>query len=110
MRGCGDAGSAGGAAAIRLGANLDHIFMALSLGMMSFGLLSLPGLFGLRHPPGEFCCPRIKLIDPMTHEPAQFHSDGIAYDQAGGLLYYQALTGRTDALPMAGCIVTLSYR
>ena len=86
---------AGGAAAIRLGANLDHIFMALSLGMMSFGLLSLPGLFGLRHPPGEFCCPRIKLIDPMTHEPAQFHSDGIAYDQAGGLLYYQALTGRT---------------
>jgi Na+-driven multidrug efflux pump len=28
---------AGGAAAIRLGANLDHIFMALSLGMMSFG-------------------------------------------------------------------------
>jgi len=37
----------------------------------------------------------IKLIDPMTHEPAQFQSDGIAYDQAGGLLYYQALTGRT---------------
>lgn len=36
---------AGGAAAIRLGANLDHIFMAVSVGMMSFGLLSLPGLF-----------------------------------------------------------------
>jgi Na+-driven multidrug efflux pump len=36
---------AGGAAAIRLGANLDHIFMAVSIGMMSFGLLSLPGLF-----------------------------------------------------------------
>jgi putative MATE family efflux protein len=35
----------GGAAAIRLGASLDHIFMAVSLGMMSFGLLSLPGLF-----------------------------------------------------------------
>jgi Na+-driven multidrug efflux pump len=36
---------AGGAAAIMFGANLDHIFMAVSLGMMSFGLLSLPGLF-----------------------------------------------------------------
>jgi MATE family, multidrug efflux pump len=36
---------AGGAAAIRLGANLDHVFMAVSLGMMSFGLLSLPSLF-----------------------------------------------------------------
>jgi Na+-driven multidrug efflux pump len=35
----------GGAAAIRFGANLDHIFMAVSLGMMSFGLFSLPGLF-----------------------------------------------------------------
>jgi len=35
----------GGAAAIRLGANLDHIFIAVSLGMASFGLLSLPGLF-----------------------------------------------------------------
>jgi Na+-driven multidrug efflux pump len=35
----------GGAAAIRLGANLDHIFMAVSIGMMSFGLFSLPGLF-----------------------------------------------------------------
>jgi Na+-driven multidrug efflux pump len=35
----------GGAAAIRLGASLDHIFMAVSLGMMSFGLFSLPGLF-----------------------------------------------------------------
>ena len=34
----------GGAAAIRLGASLDHIFMAVSLGMMSFGLFSLPGL------------------------------------------------------------------
>jgi hypothetical protein len=36
---------AGGAAAISLGASLDHIFMAVSLGMISFGLLSLPGLF-----------------------------------------------------------------
>jgi hypothetical protein len=35
----------GGAAAIRVGASLEHIFMAVSLGMMSFGLLSLPGLF-----------------------------------------------------------------
>jgi Na+-driven multidrug efflux pump len=35
----------GGAAVIRLGGSLDHIFMAVSLGMMSFGLLSLPGLF-----------------------------------------------------------------
>ena len=35
----------GGAAAIRLGASLDHIFMAVSLGMTSFGLFSLPGLF-----------------------------------------------------------------
>jgi Na+-driven multidrug efflux pump len=34
----------GGAAAIRFGAS-DHIFMAVSLGMMSFGLFSLPGLF-----------------------------------------------------------------
>jgi hypothetical protein len=31
---------AGGAAVIRLGASLDHICMAASLGMMSFGLLS----------------------------------------------------------------------
>ena len=35
----------GGAAAIRVGASLEHIFMAVSLGMMSFGLFSLPGLF-----------------------------------------------------------------
>jgi putative MATE family efflux protein len=35
----------GGAAAIRLGANVDHIFMAVSIGRMSFGLFSLPGLF-----------------------------------------------------------------
>ena len=35
----------GGAAAIRLGASLNHIFMAVSIGMMSFGLFSLPGLF-----------------------------------------------------------------
>jgi Na+-driven multidrug efflux pump len=35
----------GGAGAIRFGASLDHIFMAVSLGMMSFGLFSLPGLF-----------------------------------------------------------------
>ncbi|MDB5411251.1 MAG: family efflux transporter [Rhodospirillales bacterium] len=35
----------GGAAAIRLGANLDHLFSAVSLGMTSFGLFSLPGLF-----------------------------------------------------------------
>ena len=35
----------GGAAAIRLGLSLDYIFMAVSLGMMGFGLLSLPGLF-----------------------------------------------------------------
>jgi Na+-driven multidrug efflux pump len=34
----------GGGAAIRLGASPDHIFMAVSLGMMSFGLFSLPGL------------------------------------------------------------------
>ena len=37
----------------------------------------------------------IKLIDPKTGEPLQVHSDGIAYDKAGGFLYYQALTGRT---------------
>jgi sugar lactone lactonase YvrE len=37
----------------------------------------------------------IKLIDPKTREPVQVHSDGIAYDEAGGFLYYQALTGRT---------------
>jgi len=36
---------AGGAAAIRFGANLAHVFMAVSIGMMTFGLLSLPGLF-----------------------------------------------------------------
>jgi putative MATE family efflux protein len=35
----------GGAAAIRLGANLNHIFTAVTFGMMSFGLFSLPGLF-----------------------------------------------------------------
>src|SRR6266403_5401398 len=37
----------------------------------------------------------VKLIDPKTGEPIQFHSDGIAYDKAGGFLYYQALSGRT---------------
>jgi sugar lactone lactonase YvrE len=37
----------------------------------------------------------IKLIDPKSGEPVQIHSDGIAYDKADGLLYYQALTGRT---------------
>jgi hypothetical protein len=36
---------AGGAVATKRGANLDHIFMAVSLGMMSFGSFSLPGLF-----------------------------------------------------------------
>jgi sugar lactone lactonase YvrE len=37
----------------------------------------------------------IKLVDPKTGAPVQIHSDGIAYDKAGGFLYYQALTGRT---------------
>jgi Na+-driven multidrug efflux pump len=36
---------AGGAASIRGGASLDQIFIAVSLGMMSFGLFSLAGLF-----------------------------------------------------------------
>jgi sugar lactone lactonase YvrE len=36
-----------------------------------------------------------KLVDPKTGEPLQINSDGIAYDKAGGFLYYQALTGRT---------------
>ena len=37
----------------------------------------------------------VKLVDPKTGEPLQIHSDGVAYDKAGGYLYYQALTGRT---------------
>jgi sugar lactone lactonase YvrE len=37
----------------------------------------------------------VKLIDSKTGEPVQIHSDGIAYDKAGGYLYYQALCGRT---------------
>jgi sugar lactone lactonase YvrE len=37
----------------------------------------------------------VKLVDPKSGEPVQIHSDGIAYDKAGGFLYYQALTGRT---------------
>jgi sugar lactone lactonase YvrE len=37
----------------------------------------------------------VKLVDPKSGEPVQFHSDGIAYDKAGGFLYYQALSGRT---------------
>jgi sugar lactone lactonase YvrE len=37
----------------------------------------------------------VKLVDPKTGDPVQIHSDGIAYDKAGGFLYYQALTGRT---------------
>jgi DNA-binding beta-propeller fold protein YncE len=37
----------------------------------------------------------IKLVDSKTGEQVQVHSDGIAYDKAGGFLYYQALTGRT---------------
>lgn len=37
----------------------------------------------------------VKLIDPKSGEPVHIHSDGIAYDKAGGFLYYQALTGRT---------------
>src|SRR5580704_8222102 len=52
----------GGAAAIRFGASLDHIFMAVSLGMMSFGLFSLPGLFhrsayGIRQRNPTACSP-----------------------------------------------------
>jgi putative MATE family efflux protein len=34
----------GGAAVLHFGASLDHIFAAVSLGMVSFGCLSLPGL------------------------------------------------------------------
>jgi sugar lactone lactonase YvrE len=37
----------------------------------------------------------VKLVDPKTGEPVQVHSDGIAYDKAGGVIYYQALAGRT---------------
>jgi sugar lactone lactonase YvrE len=37
----------------------------------------------------------VKLIDPKSGESVQINSDGIAYDKATGLLYYQALTGRT---------------
>jgi sugar lactone lactonase YvrE len=37
----------------------------------------------------------VKLVDPKTGEPVQVHSDGIAYDKAGGFIYYQALAGRT---------------
>jgi sugar lactone lactonase YvrE len=37
----------------------------------------------------------VKLVDPKSGEPLQIHSDGIAYDKAGGFLYYQALAGRT---------------
>src|SRR6266446_2088109 len=37
----------------------------------------------------------VKLVDGKTGESLQIHSDGIAYDKAGGFLYYQALTGRT---------------
>ncbi|MEY2606477.1 MAG: hypothetical protein QOH31_4299 [Verrucomicrobiota bacterium] len=37
----------------------------------------------------------VKLVDPKTGEPLQIHSVGVAYDKAGGYLYYQALTGRT---------------
>jgi sugar lactone lactonase YvrE len=37
----------------------------------------------------------VKLIDPKSGEPVQIHADGIAYDKVDGLLYYQALTGRT---------------
>ena len=37
----------------------------------------------------------VKLVEPKTGKPVQIHSDGIAYDQAGGYLYYQALCGRT---------------
>jgi hypothetical protein len=35
----------GGVAVLRFGASLDHIFMAVSLGMMSFGLFSRPTLW-----------------------------------------------------------------
>jgi sugar lactone lactonase YvrE len=37
----------------------------------------------------------VKLVDAKTGEPVQIHSNGIAYDKAGGFLYYQASTGRT---------------
>jgi sugar lactone lactonase YvrE len=37
----------------------------------------------------------VKLIDSKSGDPVQIHSDGIAYDKAGGFIYYQALTGRT---------------
>ena len=38
----------GGLASLLAGIDLDHIFVAVSLGMLSFGCLSLPGL-ALRH-------------------------------------------------------------
>jgi Na+-driven multidrug efflux pump len=52
----------GGAAALRFGTSLDHIFLAVSLGMMSFGLFSLPGLFhrsayGIRQRSPASCSP-----------------------------------------------------
>ncbi len=46
-------------------------------------------------PPVVLVIEGVKLVDPKTGEPVQVHSDGIAYDKAGGFVYFQALAGRT---------------
>ena len=46
-------------------------------------------------PDAEIEVDGMKIIDPKTGKAPAFHSDGIAYDQPGGWLYFHALTAHT---------------
>jgi sugar lactone lactonase YvrE len=46
-------------------------------------------------PGAEIVVDGMKIIDPKTGKAPAIHSDGIAFDQKGGWLYYHALTGDT---------------
>jgi Na+-driven multidrug efflux pump len=48
---------AGGFVVVRAGIGLEYVFVAVSLGMLSFGALSLPGLFGVTNPKSSRASP-----------------------------------------------------
>lgn len=55
-------------------------------------------------PDAEIVVDGMKIIDPKTGKAPAFHSDGIAYDQAGGWLYFHPLTGHTMWRVKADCL------
>ena len=46
-------------------------------------------------PDAEITVDGMKILDPKTGKAPAFHSDGIAYDQENGWLYFHPLTGHT---------------